>query len=81
MAAGVPTVVARAASLPEDAALYFDPLQVEDIADKLVTIATDSILRAHLVKKGLERSMLFTWELCSTQTSQALRDTLYAPPG
>ena len=82
MAAGVPAVVARAASLPEvcaDAALYFDPLQVEDIADKLLTIATDSRLRAHLIKKGLERSMLFTWELCSTQTSQALRETLYGP--
>jgi glycosyltransferase involved in cell wall biosynthesis len=39
MAAGVPVSVARAASLPEvfgDAALYFDPLRVEDIAEKLV---------------------------------------------
>ena len=68
MAAGVPVVVARAASLPEvcgEAALYFDPLEVEDIAAKLVMISSDGELRRQLREKGLKRSKLFTWDTCS----------------
>ena len=44
MATGVPAAVARVASLPEvcgAAALHFGPLQVDDIADKLLIIASD----------------------------------------
>jgi glycosyltransferase involved in cell wall biosynthesis len=80
MAAGVPVAVARSASLPEvcgDAALYFEPLEVQDMADKLVLIASDAALRQQLKEKGLERSRLFTWELCSKQTAEALRSRLY----
>jgi glycosyltransferase involved in cell wall biosynthesis len=79
MAAGVPAVVARAASLPEvcgDSALYFDPLDVEDIATKLVTIALDAELRRQLREKGLQHSKLFTWEACSGKTAGALRANL-----
>ena len=76
MAAGVPVAVARAASLPEvcgDAALYFDPLQVEDIADKLVMIASDVDLQGQLRDRGLARSRLFTWRSCYEKTADGLR--------
>jgi glycosyltransferase involved in cell wall biosynthesis len=79
MAAGTPVAVARAASLPEvcgDAALYFDPMQVDDIADKLVAIASDVNIRKRLKKSGLERSRLFTWHSCSEKTADALRASL-----
>jgi glycosyltransferase involved in cell wall biosynthesis len=79
MAAGVPVVVARAASLPEvcgDSALYFDPLDVEDIAAKLVLIASDAELCLQLREKGLNQSRLFTWDACSEQTAEALRANL-----
>jgi glycosyltransferase involved in cell wall biosynthesis len=79
MAAGVPVAVARSASLPEvcgDAALYFDPLQVEDMADKLVMIASDNELCQQFKEKGLKRSKLFTWESCSKTTAEALRASL-----
>jgi len=75
MAAGVPVAVANAASLPEvcgDAALYFDPLQVEDIADKLFMIATDAALRRSLTEKGLGRSRQYTWHSCAKTTAEAL---------
>jgi glycosyltransferase involved in cell wall biosynthesis len=75
MAAGVPAVVARAASLPEvcgDSALYFDPLDVEDISAKLVMIASDAELCRQLREKGLRHSKLFTWEACSEKTADAL---------
>jgi glycosyltransferase involved in cell wall biosynthesis len=79
MAAGVPVVVARAASLPEvcgDSALYFDPLEVEDIAAKLVLIASDSELRRQLKERGLKHSRLFLWCSCSEKTAEALRANL-----
>lgn len=79
MAAGTPVAVARAASLPEvcgDAALYFDPLRVEDIAEKLVAISSNEELRKQLKEKGLERSKMFTWQSCSSKTAEALRKTL-----
>jgi len=76
MAAGVPVAVARAASLPEvcgDASLYFDPLCIDDIAEKLVLISSDEQLRRQLRERGLERSKLFTWESCSSKTADLLR--------
>jgi glycosyltransferase involved in cell wall biosynthesis len=79
MAAGIPVVVSQAASLPEtcgDAALYFDPLDVDDIADKLIGIASDGVLCQQLRVKGLERSRLFTWKSCSTMIAKELRAKL-----
>ncbi len=76
MAAGTPVVVANAASLPEvcgDAALYFDPLRVDDIAEKLLTVVSDNVLSTRLRKAGVERSRLFRWETCSLKTAQSLR--------
>lgn len=81
MAAGVPAAVARAASLPEvcgDAALYFDPVCVDDIAAKLVAMASDANLHRELKDKGLARSKLFTWQVCSEKTVDALRAALDA---
>jgi glycosyltransferase involved in cell wall biosynthesis len=79
MAAGVPVVVARAASLPEvcgEAALYFDPLNVDDIAAKLVEIASSPETWRTLRDKGLTHSKLFSWDTCSRMTADALRSVL-----
>jgi glycosyltransferase involved in cell wall biosynthesis len=79
MAAGVPVAVARAASLPEvcgDAALYFDPLNVDDIAAKLVEIASNMETWKELRNRGLARSKLFSWNTCSRTTADALRSAL-----
>jgi glycosyltransferase involved in cell wall biosynthesis len=79
MAAGVPVAVARAGSLPEvcgDAALYFDPLTVDDIAAKLVEIASSPETWRELRDRGLARSKLFSWNTCSRITADALRSVL-----
>jgi glycosyltransferase involved in cell wall biosynthesis len=80
MAAGTPTIVARAASLPEvcgDATLYCDPLSVEDIAEKLVRIASDAELCQQLTKRGLLHSRQFTWSACAAKTADALHVSLH----
>lgn len=79
MAAGVPAAVARAGSLPEvcaDAAVYFDPLNVDEIAKSLVQMATDATLCKQLSEEGLKRSRTFTWASCARRTAQELRACL-----
>ncbi len=66
MACGVPVVTSNRASLPEvvgDAALLVeDPLDPEEIADKVETLLEDASLRERMVRKGRERARMFTWE-------------------
>jgi glycosyltransferase involved in cell wall biosynthesis len=79
MAAGVPVAAARAGSLPEvcgDAALYFDPLSVDDIAAKLVEIASNPETCKGLRDRGRARSQLFSWNTCSRTTADGLRSVL-----
>ena len=79
MAAGVPVVVSRAASLPEvcgEAALYFDPLNVDDMSTQLLEIASNPETSRQLREQGLKRSRLFTWDACSGTTAEALRANL-----
>jgi glycosyltransferase involved in cell wall biosynthesis len=65
MACGCPCVVSNAASLPEvcgDAALYCNPYDVNDIADKIYKVINDANLRLQLIERGYERVKLFSWE-------------------
>jgi glycosyltransferase involved in cell wall biosynthesis len=77
MASGVPVACARAAALPETAehaALYFDPDDAEDMADRMVALATDGDLHKVLVEAGLERAKLFSWDTCAEQTLKVVSD-------
>lgn len=79
MAAGVPAVVSCAGSLPEvcgDAALYFDPLSVEEMAKCLLEIASNTALCNQLAEAGKKRAKCFTWESCACRTATALRACL-----
>ena len=63
MARGVPVIAADASSLPEvggGAALYFDPGDADQLAEKLVEVATPD-RRAQLVEAGRSRAAQFTW--------------------
>ncbi len=65
MACGCPVVVSRAASLPEvcgGAALYVDPNNAEEIANKVLSVASDDGLRRRLQSVGRERAREFSWE-------------------
>jgi len=78
MACGVPVLCARAASLPETAehaALYFDPVNVEDMADRMVTISTDRGIYNECRRLGLERAKAFSWDRCVERTLQIIYET------
>ncbi len=61
MASGIP-VVASPMPSTAGAAMEVPPLDVEAIADALVTVAGDSAVRARLVAAGQERAAGLTWE-------------------
>jgi glycosyltransferase involved in cell wall biosynthesis len=51
-----------------DAALLIDPGDTELIADSMARILADSEQREFLSRKGLERSSLFSWDVCARST-------------
>ena len=77
MASGVPVACARAASLPETAehaALYFDPLDPEDMADRMVTLATQKDIADECRRLGLERAQSFSWDRCAERTLEIIQE-------
>jgi glycosyltransferase involved in cell wall biosynthesis len=70
-ASGIPIAVSNVHSFPEiavDAALYFDPNDVNDIADKVLLLLSDPALCSTLTQRGSERVRSFTWETTITRT-------------
>jgi len=77
MASGVPVACARAASLPEaaeHAALYFDPKDAEDMADRMVNLTNRDLAR-ELRQKGIERAKAFSWDQCAQKTLALIHET------
>ena len=65
MACGCPVAASRAASIPEvcgDAALYFDPGSVDDIAGALRRLLADAPLRDALRRAGTVRAAAYRWD-------------------
>ena len=71
MAHGCPLVSSNATCLPEvygEAAHYFDPQSVNDIAQKLAEVLDDAKLRQNLIAKGKEQVKKFSWRRMAEQT-------------
>ena len=79
MTAGVPVVCSNAASLPEvagDAGVFFDPFSLKDMADTIVSVATNLQLRANLRQKGFKNLERFSWKRTAAQTVAVYDDIL-----
>lgn len=64
LASGTPVACSDLPSLKEiagEAALYFDPLDLEDMAKTIERILSDGQLRRRLVNRGIKRAQLFSW--------------------
>jgi len=74
MRRGVPVACSRASALPEvagEAARYFDPHDVQDIAGALIELLSDRQLAARLVALGFKREELFTWRATAEGTLES----------
>ena len=70
-----PVVASNAASIPEvcgDAAVYFDPASVTDMASAIARVVDDADLRADLRQRGAERFATFTWDAAAQLLMQHL---------
>ena len=64
MACGCPVIASDAAAIPEvcgDAAVYFNPYDVEAMAAALRWVAGDDALRNRLISAGRQRAEIFSW--------------------
>ena len=71
MACGTPVVCSNTSSLPEvagDAALHFDPDNVESIIHALLRLLSDANLRAALRQRGFEQAAKFSWDRVAVET-------------
>ena len=74
MQRGVPVACSNASSLPEvagDAALYFDPHDVSDIAAALKELIRSPEKRRQLVSAGHRRARLFSWDRAARETAES----------
>ncbi len=75
LAAGIPVACSSIPPLREvagDAALFFDPLDEDAIAEALERISGDDQLRGQLAAAGPKRARSFTWERAAETTLAAL---------
>ena len=70
MAHGCPVVSSNASCLPEvngDGAHYFDPENVQEMAQKIDEVISSESLRKKLIDKGYENVKRFSWRRFTTQ--------------
>jgi glycosyltransferase involved in cell wall biosynthesis len=75
MAYGCPVVTSDIPVMREvcgDAALYCNPNEPGDIADKVRMLAESSEMREQLRRRGLRRAAQFSWERCARETFEVL---------
>ncbi len=79
MVHGAAVASSNATCLPEvhgDAAHYFDPLDITDMAVKIGEVIDDPVLRADLITKGKAQAATYSWKRMAEQTLTVYRKTL-----
>lgn len=77
---GCPVIASNVTSIPEvadDAALYFDPLNENQIANSMHLILTNDQLRATLINKGHQQARKFSWSESAHKTLSVYMHSLY----
>lgn len=71
MACGCPVITSNTSSIPEvvgDAGIMVDPYDVDGLADAMYEVLTNESLREDMIKRGLKRAKMFSWEKCARET-------------
>ncbi len=77
LATGVPVACSNKGAFEEvagDSALYFNSDDVDQMAECIEKIITDTDLRQSLNKKAILRSKDFSWEKCAAETIKIIQD-------
>ena len=79
MGHGLPVVASETSSLPEvggDAALYVNPHDPKDIAEKVTRAVEDASQRSAMIERGLARARIFTWRRTAEGNLQVYNEVL-----
>lgn len=79
-ACAVPLASSDKTSLPEifgDGAIYFNPMDTNDMAAKIKSILEDEKLRSNLLSAGLQNAKRFSWDQTARKTLEVYREILY----
>lgn len=78
-ASGCPVIASNSSSLPEiggNAAVYFDPLSISDIQQKIQTVIISETLQDDLIQKGYQQLKNFSWRKCAEETAEIYKQVL-----
>lgn len=81
MKSGVPVLTSKASSMEEiseGAALYFEPHNIDDMADKLMRIYKDEDGRKALIEKGFLVAEKYSWKKTADSVWEAIEKTAEA---
>jgi glycosyltransferase involved in cell wall biosynthesis len=81
MAQDCPVISSNSSSMPEvvgDAGAYFDPLDMEALAEAIASVVFDDQRRNALIAAGRNRLSLFSWERCALETQAIYQKVLLA---
>lgn len=73
MAYGTPVVSSNASCMPEilgDAAEYFDPTNIDDIAAAIQRVLGDDALRKQMIQRGYTQVAKYSWHTMAQQTHE-----------
>ncbi len=71
MAYGLPVVSSEATCLPEilgQAAIYFDPANIEDMAEKIKQVLKDKKIQEKLIDQGFRKIQEYSWSKMAQET-------------
>ena len=79
-ACGIPIISSNRTALPEvygKGAIYFDPSNITDIAQKMIKVIEDKKLQDKLKKLGIQNAKKYSWEATAQKTLAVYRELLY----
>lgn len=79
MLCGAPVVASNATCIPEvlgDAARYFNPLDVEDMASAIEDVLSNEKLRSELIARGQVQARKYSWRRMTEQTLAVYKEVL-----
>lgn len=74
-----PVAISNVSSLPEaggDAAIYFDPENVDDIKNKIEKVLESEKLQKEMIEKGRNHYKKFTWEKSAKKVMDAIEEVV-----
>lgn len=76
---GCPVIASEAGSIPDvvgDAAVLFDPKDDQSLYSALSAVLSSELRRKHLIKRGIARECLFSWDKCAAATIKTYSDLI-----